>query len=227
MTRAWKTTCSCVAFFLMMVAPPTLGAPLLLDDFQEHQSTTDRTADGSAVSTMVNYTVGGHRITRTLIVDQTANGRLVPDGGSGGVIDAGGFRLWNDPGANAIFELHYWLDDLVDPDSVLALDIQLANIGGGQPFTIQAYLNGGLLGGESFTGATLYSLRLAGFGDQGNLLRLVFSGNTAFETTVGSILLERTGDISRTISEPGMIGLLGFGIAAVAAARCRRRAGTR
>jgi hypothetical protein len=201
------------------------AAPVLIDDFNTLQNTTDTTANNGAVSTSATYSVGGNAFTRTLTVDQTEHNSIDPRLASSADVGFGTLKLSNDSQVNSVIDLTYDVDSLVDDvagASKLALDVIFADAASGMGFTIAGYLNGTFLGSQTYTGAGSLSFNLPELAASGNELRLTFTGGTSFDATLGPISLQVNGGGGLPVPEPGAIGLLGLGLTGVAFARRRK-----
>lgn len=201
------------------------AAVLTVDDFNTAQLSVDSTDDGTAVSTVAAYSIGGNAFTRTLTVDQFEHDSADPSLASRADIGFGTLKLSNDSQTNSMIDLTYDIDSLVDDvegASTLLMRVIFADASLGIPFTIQGFLNGVNLGSQTFTGPDDLEFDLPGLADSGNELRLVFSGGTSFDSTLGPISIEFEAGGGIPVPEPGALGLLGLGLMTVAFARRRK-----
>lgn len=205
----------------LLVSTAATAEPILIDDFQAIQTVRDNTRDGMRNESTTNYGIGTNLFTRTVSVDQTEHNGPSPLLESTANIGYGSLKLSNDSQTNAVFNISYNIDSLIDDvagSSALALDVMFTDAAEGMPFSIAGYLNDALLGTRDFTGPGALSFALPSLAAAGNDLRLVFTGGTAFDTELGPISVQVA-----EVPEPATLGLLGLGLFAVGAARRRKR----
>lgn len=205
----------------LFMSTAAIAAPITVDDFNTIQLSSDNMADGIAVTSTAAYTVGGNLFTRSVAVNQTQHTGADPRLASTANIGFGTLKLSNDSQTNAVFNISYNIDSLIDDvagSSALSLDVMFTDAAEGMPFSIAGYLNDALLGTRDFTGPGALSFALPSLAAAGNDLRLVFTGGTAFDTELGPISVQVA-----EVPEPATLGLLGLGLFAVGAARRRKR----
>ena len=208
-----------------LIAGTAHAAPITIDDFNTLQVVTDDTDNGASVSSSENYTIDGNAFTRTITVDQIQHSSADPALSSTANVGFGSLKLSNASQTNAMISASYDIDSLTDDvfgSSELTLDVIFTDASVGEMFTIAGFLNDEFIGSESFTGPGAFSLALPDLLASGNTLRLEFSGGTAFDAELGPVVLQVNGEIP--VPEPGALGLLGLGLAALAGARRRKAA---
>ena len=203
---------------------------IVVDDFATSQRVVDSSPNAPDARSDVTYTIDGNSFTRTLIVNQTATMfggasiGLIGDPDETDDIEASIFSLTNVDGTDSTMELVYDIDALADDfvgGSELRLSVLFADAASNEVFTIAGFLNGEMVGSETFTGAGQLDFALAALLDSGNELRLVFSGGTGWDATLDDITVFAAGG-EEPVPEPAALGLFGLGLAAVALGRRRK-----